>query len=64
MGITPAAVVRAILGGTGLPANVVGPIDIRERHLFVRVDSQHVQRIVSTLNRSKIENRPVKVKVA
>ena len=64
MGISPGAVTAAILGETGLPANIVGTIDIRERHLFVEIDSQHVQRIVSTLNRSKIEGRRVKVKVA
>jgi ATP-dependent RNA helicase DeaD len=64
MGITPGAVTSAILGETGLPANVVGTVDIRERHLFVEVESQHVPRIVSTLNRSKIQDHRVKVKVA
>src|SRR5436190_22265235 len=42
MGVGPGDVVGAILGETGLPGKVVGTIDVRERHLFVDVASEHV----------------------
>jgi hypothetical protein len=64
MGVTPADVVTTILGETGLPAQVVGPVDIRERHLFVEVASEHARAIVSKLNRTQIKGHRVKVKVA
>jgi len=57
-------VVGAILGETGLPANVVGTVDIRERHLFVDVASEHANAIISKLNRTRIKNQKVKVKIA
>jgi ATP-dependent RNA helicase DeaD len=64
MGIVASDVVGAILGETGLPAKVVGTLDVRERHLFVDVASEHVRGIVAKLNRALIKGRRVKVKVA
>jgi ATP-dependent RNA helicase DeaD len=57
-------VLAKILGETGLPRKVVGAIDVRERHLFVDVASEHVQSIVSKLNRTQLKGRRLKVKVA
>jgi len=64
MGVGPADIVGAILGETGLPAKVVGTVDVRERHLFVDVASEHANSIISKLNRTQIRGRKVKVKVA
>ena len=64
MGIAPGDVVGAILGETGLPSNVVGTVDIRERHVFVDVASEHSHAIIGKLNRTKIKGRNLKVKVA
>ena len=64
IGITPADVVGAIAGETGLPAKVVGRIDIRERHLFVEVATLHANAILAKLNRTRIKEHKVKVKVA
>ncbi len=64
MGVGPSDVVGAILGETGLPAKVVGTVDIRERHLFVDVASEHTNSIISKLNRTQIKGHKVKVKVA
>ena len=64
MGIAPSDVVGAILGETGLPGKMVGAVDIRERHLFVDVASEHVRSVVAKLNRALIKGRRVKVKVA
>jgi len=64
MGISEADIVDTILGQTGLPRKVVGVVDIRERHLFVDVASEHANSIISKLNRSQIKGRRAKVKVA
>ena len=64
MGVAPGDVVGAILGETGLPAKVVGTVDIRERHLFVDVASEHSYGIIAKLNRASLKGRKLKVKVA
>ena len=64
MGVSEADIVGTILGETGLPRKVVGAVDIRERHLFVDVASEHANSIISKLNRAQIKGRKAKVKVA
>ncbi|MBW8865570.1 MAG: DbpA RNA binding domain-containing protein, partial [Verrucomicrobia bacterium] len=63
-GIMPIDVVNAVAGETGLPGKVVGTVDVREKHLFVDVASEHVNSIVAKLNRAEIKGHKVKVKVA
>ena len=64
MGISEDDVVAAILGATGLPRKIVGTVDLRERHLFVNVASEHTHSIIAKLNRAQIKGRKAKVKVA
>jgi ATP-dependent RNA helicase DeaD len=64
MGIAPIDVVNAVAGETGLPGKVVGLVDVRERHLFADVASEHVKGIIAKLNRSQIKGHKLKVKVA
>jgi len=64
MGVSEADVVDAILGETGLPRQIIGEVDVRERHLFIKVASEHAHGIVAKLNRSQIKGRKTKVKVA
>jgi ATP-dependent RNA helicase DeaD len=64
MGIVAIDIVNAVAGETGLPGKVVGTVDIRERHLFADVASEHVKGIVAKLNRSEIKGHKLKVKVA
>ncbi len=64
MGVTAQDVVGAIMGETGLQPAVVGTIDIRERHLFADVASEHANSIIAKLNRTRIKENRVKVKVA
>jgi len=64
MGITAGDVMGAILGETGLPAKVVGVIDIRERHLFVDVAAAEANGILAKLNRAQIKHHKVKAKIA
>jgi len=62
--IKPIDIVNAIAGQTGLPGKVVGTVDVRERHLFVDVDSDQANGIIAKLNRAQIKGHKVKVKVA
>jgi ATP-dependent RNA helicase DeaD len=64
MGVAPIDIVNAIAGETGLPGKVVGTVDMRERHLFADVASEHVKGIIAKLNRSEIKGHKLKVKVA
>jgi hypothetical protein len=64
MGVSEADVVGVILGETGLPRKTVGAVDVRERHLFVDVASEHANGIIAKLNRAQIKGRKAKVKVA
>lgn len=63
-GIKPIDVVNSVAGETGLPGKVVGTVDVRERHLFVDVASEHANSILAKLNRTQINGHKVKVKVA
>jgi ATP-dependent RNA helicase DeaD len=63
-GIKPIDIVNSVAGETGLPGKVVGTVDVREKHLFVDVAEEHVNSIVSKLNRTEIKGHKVKVKVA
>ena len=64
MGVSAEEIVAAILGQTGLPRQTVGQVDLRERHLFVNVASEHAPGIIAKLNRTQIKGRKAKVKVA
>ena len=64
MGVRPGDVVGAILGETGLPASVVGAVDIRDKHLFVDVAAEHANGIIAKLNRTSIKGHRLKVKAA
>jgi ATP-dependent RNA helicase DeaD len=64
MGVVPIDIVNAIAGETGLPGKVVGNVDIRERHLFVDVATEHANAILAKLNRTRIKGNKVKVKAA
>jgi ATP-dependent RNA helicase DeaD len=63
-GVVPIDIVNAIAGETGLPGKVVGNVDIRERHLFVDVATDHANAILAKLNRTRIKGNKVKVKAA
>ena len=64
MGITAEELAAAILDSTGLPKSVLGGIEIRDRHLFVQVASEHAELVISKLNRTRVHGNRVKVKIA
>ncbi len=53
--ITPADVVGKIAGVTRLPADVVGAIDIHQRHLLVDVKEEHVRTIMQKLEGIRVK---------
>lgn len=63
-GISPNDVVNAVSGETGLPGSVVGTVDVRDRHLFADVKSEHARAVMAKLNRGLIKGNRVKVKKA
>jgi len=63
-GLGQAEVVNAIMGETGLPAKIVGRVDVRDKHLFVEVTAEHANAVIARLNRAGISGRKVKVKLA
>jgi ATP-dependent RNA helicase DeaD len=54
--ITPADIVGKIAGVTRLPANVVGAMDIHQRHTLVDVTSEHVALIVQKMKGIRVKN--------
>jgi hypothetical protein len=48
----------------GVPAAVIKDVDIRDRHTFVDVPTEHAETIVDKLNRYRLLDRRLKVKVA
>ena len=64
MGVNPIDIVNLVSGETGLPGKVVGTVDIRERHLFADVSSEHANAIIAKLNRTRIKDHKIKVKLA
>jgi ATP-dependent RNA helicase DeaD len=63
-GVAPIDFVNSVAGETGLPGKVVGKVDVRDRHAFVDVASEHANSIIAKLNRSEIKGHKVKVKLA
>jgi ATP-dependent RNA helicase DeaD len=64
MAATRDSVVEMIMGQTGLPAKVIGAVDIRERHLFIDVAAEHANSVIAKLNRAQVNGRKLKVKLA
>jgi ATP-dependent RNA helicase DeaD len=64
MGVVPEDIIKIISGETGLPANILGAVDIRQRHLFVDVVAEHANSIIAKLNRTQIKGQKIKVKAA
>lgn len=62
--VTPADVVGKIAGVTRLPAEIVGAIDIHQRHLLVDVASEHAGLVVEKLNGIRVKGEPLQVTLA
>jgi ATP-dependent RNA helicase DeaD len=58
------AILQLVSSVTKLPPAVLGDMDVRERHTFLDVPSEHAPAIIEKLNRHRLQNRRLKVKVA
>jgi ATP-dependent RNA helicase DeaD len=54
--ITPADIVGKVAGVTRLPANVVGAMDIHQRHTLVDVKSENVELILQKMKGIRVKN--------
>ena len=62
--VTPADIVGKIAGVTRLPANVVGSMDIHQRHTLVDVGNEHVALIIQKLKGIRVKNIALEPAVA
>ena len=62
--ITPADIVGKIAGVTRLPADVVGAIDIHQRHTFADVREEHAAAIIEKVNGIRMRGVAVRVALA
>ena len=62
--VTPADIVGKIAGVTRLPADVVGAIDIHQRHTLVDVREEHAPLIIEKVNGIRVRGATVRVALA
>ena len=62
--ITPEEVITCIQGHTGLPASVVGGIEIHEEHTLVDVTGEHARGVVLKLKLGLFRGKPLRAKLA
>jgi hypothetical protein len=62
--LTADQVTELIQNVAQVPAKAVAEVDIRDRHTFVDVPSEHAPKVVDKLNRYRFQDRRLKVKVA
>jgi ATP-dependent RNA helicase DeaD len=59
--VTPADIVGKIAGVTRLPADVIGAIDIHQRHTFADVREEHAALIIEKVNGIRMRGEAVRV---
>ncbi len=62
--VTPAEIVGKIAGVAKVPANMIGAIDIHQRHSFVDVKDEVFAKVLSKLNGIRMKGDTLSVKVA
>ncbi|AWI09779.1 DEAD/DEAH box helicase [Ereboglobus luteus] len=62
--VTPADIVGKVAGVTRLPADVVGAIDIHQRHTFADVREEHAELIIEKVNGIRIRGESACVALA
>ena len=58
-GIRPGDIVGAIAGEAGIPGRAIGQIDIQKRRTYVDVSEQHVERVLSKMQRCQLRGHAV-----
>ena len=63
-GLRPGDLVGAITNESGLTGNMIGVIDVLDRHSFVEVPEAHGEKVLEVLRATKIRHRKVTIKFA
>lgn len=63
-GVTSDELKEAITTKTGISAEAISAVDLRDRHAFVDVSSDHAPAVVEKLNRTRLKGWRLKVKLA
>lgn len=64
MKIGPGEIVGAITGMTGLKGDVIGAIEVFDKHLFVNLAEEHVYTVMEKLDGIRIKGRRINVELA
>jgi len=62
--ITVAEIVGKVAGVTRLPAQVVGAVDIHQRHCLVDVTTEHAELILKKMNGIRVRGHTLQLNVA
>ena len=62
--VTPEEVITCIQGHTGLPATVIGGIEVHEEHSLVDVAGEHARGVVLKLKHGLFRGKPLRAKLA
>lgn len=62
--ITPANILGAIAGESGMPGKLVGSIDMMDNYTFVEVPAKHADKVLNAMNNVKIKGRTVNMEKA
>ena len=62
--VTTAEIVGKVTGVTRLPANVLGAIDIHQRHSLVDIASEHAELVLRKLTGIRIRGHALKLSLA
>jgi ATP-dependent RNA helicase DeaD len=62
--VTQAEIVGKIAGVTRLPAQVIGAIDLHQRHALVDVATEHAPLVLTKLNGVRVRGHSLKVALA
>ena len=63
-GLTSDDLIKVIQGETGLPAQTVAAVDMREAHSFIDVKATEASGIIAKLNRVQLKGKRLNVKAA
>lgn len=61
--VHPGDLVGAIAGGTGIPGDAIGNIDIHKNHSYVDIPSNYVPQVIKGMNNNSVKGKRVSAKV-
>ena len=62
--VTPANVLGAIAGESGMPGNLVGAIDVHDKYTFVEVPAEFASDVLKAMKNAKIKGKSINIEPA